>query len=308
MKNMIRTVCGDIPAETLGITYAHEHLLTAPPASVTNLDFALTSETAALQELRHLHTAGGRAVVEMSPRDYGRNPEGLQRLSRESGIHIICVTGWLKEAISHPFVAERSIDDLAGEMISDIEQGIGESGVRAGVIKASSSLNRITALEEKVFRAAARAHHQTGAPISTHTEAGTIGLEQVALLRSEGVPADRIIIGHADRKMEYDYHCALLETGVTIGYDQVGKEKYYPDKLRIEFLLRHINAGFGKQLLISGDMARSSNWPSYGNWGGPGLTYILWRFVPWMHQEGLSSEAIEQLLVQNPARAFSVTQ
>ena len=166
-------------------------------------------------------------------------------------------------------------------------EGVDGTDIKAGVIKAASSLNTITANEEKVFRAAARAHHMTGAAISTHTEVGTMGLEQIQLLISEGVEPERIIIGHVDRKLEWDYHLTLWKTGVTLSYDQISKEKYAPDSQRVEFILRAVNAGFGKQIVLSGDLARKSYWPSYGTGGGPGLTYILWRFIPWLRSEGL---------------------
>ena len=164
----------------------------------------------------------------------------------------------------------------------------------------------ITPVEEKVFRAAARAQRTTGAVITTHTEAGTMALEQVALLRSEGVDASRIVIGHLDRNMDLAYHRELLATGVTINYDQIGKEKYYPDSLRVQFLLELVEAGFGKQIMLSMDHARKSYWPSYGDWGGPGLSYILWRFVPWLHESGLNAAAIDDMLIHTPARMLQI--
>jgi predicted metal-dependent phosphotriesterase family hydrolase len=302
----IRTVRGDIPPEMLGITYAHEHLIGQPPAHASEPDFVLDSEPAAVSELGYFRAAGGSALVEMSPRDYGRSPEALRRLSDHTGIHIICATGWHKEKFSGALVTGRGVQDLADEMIADIEAGIGGGAIQAGVIKAASSLNTISASEEKVFRAAAIAHRATGAPISTHTEAGTMALEQVALLRGEGVAPERIIIGHVDRHMDYDSQRALLATGVTIIYDQVGKEKYAPDRQRIDFLSRLVAEGYGGRIMLSGDMARRSSWPSYGTGGGPGLTYILWRFAPWLRESGLAEPAIQDMLVNTPARLFQL--
>jgi phosphotriesterase-related protein len=267
----------------------------------------MDSEDAAIQELRMLKLAGGGALVEMSPRDYGRDPSGMRRVSEASGVHVICTTGWHKDKFSRRWVAERSVDELADQMIGEIEAGIDNTGVRAGVIKAASSLDTITPAEEKVFRAAAKAHRATGAVVTTHTEAGTMALEQVALLRSEGVDSQRIVIGHVDRNMDLDYQRTLLALGVTIIYDQLSKEKYYPDRLRVEFITTLVHEGFGDQIMLSGDLARKSYWPSYGHWGGPGLTYILWRFVPWLREAGLSSEAIDQITVRTPARALQLT-
>jgi phosphotriesterase-related protein len=130
--------------------------------------------------------------------------------------------------------------------------------------------------------------------------------EQVDVLTGAGVPSDKILIGHLDRKMDLDEHMALVARGVTIGYDQIGKEKYYPDALRIDYVLRLVEAGYADRIVLSGDMARRSSWPSYGNWGGPGLAHILWRFGPWLSERGLSAELLNQILVHTPARLLAI--
>ncbi len=300
---VIRTVGGDIPPEALGVCYAHEHVFCRPP--VEDPDLILDSEAAAVQELRWFREAGGQAIVEMSPSDYGRDVQALRRIAEATGVHLIATTGHHKEAFSGPWVQDRSVHELADRFIREIVEGVDGTGIRTGVIKAGSSLNQITPNEEKVFRAAAIAHRHTGAPISTHTEAGTMGLEQVALLKLEGVDPGRIIIGHVDRKLEWEYHLALARTGVYLSYDQISKEKYAPDRTRIAFIQRLIAEGYGKQILLGGDMARKSYWPGYRTGGGPGLTYILWRFVPWLRAEGVPEEAIQDLLIHNPARALA---
>jgi 5-phospho-D-xylono-1,4-lactonase len=303
----IRTVCGDIDPAQLGACYSHEHVLCSPPLDVTDRDLEMDSELVAVQELTWFKQAGGCALVDMTPADYGRNAPGMKRVSEATGIHLIAATGLHKEKFSGRIVKDKAIDELADRFARDVLEGVDGTDIKAGVIKAASSLNTITVNEEKVFRAAARAHHATGAVISTHTEVGTMGLEQIQLLISEGVGPERIIIGHVDRKLEWDYHLTLWKTGVTLSYDQISKEKYAPDSQRVEFILRAANAGFDKQIVLGGDLARKSYWPSYGTGGGPGLTYILWRFIPWLRSEGLSEEAIQDLLVHNPARVLALS-
>jgi len=302
----IRTVLGDIEAAALGVAYMHEHVITHPPASVTDRDLAMESIAAATRELSHFHTAGGRALVEMTPRDYGRDPQALREIAAATGVHIICTTGWLKDKFCRLWVEDRTVDDLADEMIREITVGIDDTGVRAGVIKAASSLNTITLAEEKVFRAAARAHHATGALITTHTEKGTMALEQIELLRSEGVAPERILIGHLDHKPDLEYWRAVAQTGANLGIDQIGKEKYLPDSRRIELILAMAAEGYTAQLCLAGDLARASYWPSYGDWGGPGLTYILWRFLPWLRECGLDSHQIEAMIIATPARLLQM--
>ncbi len=303
----IQTVLGPIAPKELGVTYGHDHIFFRPPSPFAEQDpdLCLDSVEAAIKELGYFRAAGGQALVEMTTVDVGRAPEEMQAVAAATGVHIIAATGYNKAKFHERIVAPKTEDEIVAEMVRELNQGMDGTNIRAGVIKGSTSKDEMTATEDKVLRAAARAHLETGAPISTHTEAGTMALEQIALLRSLGVRPERIIIGHLDRKLEWDYQAAIAETGVYMGYDQVSKEKYWPDARRIEFIARLSAAGHGQQLLLSGDWARKSYWPSYGFDNGPGLTYILWRFVPWLLEQGVGRDVVDNLLVHNPARALA---
>ncbi len=299
------TVTGAKEPSQLGVTYAHEHLLGSPPdwsPDRQDRDLTMLSVEAAVRELEIFKLAGGQAIVEMSPSDYNRRPEQLRALSAKTGVHIIMTTGLHKDAYSHPLTSGATTDELASSFTKDVVNGVGETGVRAGVVKAATSLNTITPGEEKVLRSAALTHLATGVPISTHTQNGTMGLEQLAILKSLGVNLSRVAIGHVDRKLEYDYHKAMLDTGAYLIYDQISKEKYVPDRDRVALLIRLVSEGYGDQIMLAGDFGRASYWTANG--GGPGLTYILWRFVPWLISEGMSREAIHVMLVSNPAKFF----
>jgi 5-phospho-D-xylono-1,4-lactonase len=301
----VMTVTGPIEPSQLGVTYAHEHLLAGPPdwsPDQQDRDLTMLSVEAAVKELEIFKLAGGQAIVEMSPSDYNRRPEQLRDLAATTGVHIIMTSGLHKDAYSHPLTSEATIDELASSFTKDVANGVGETGVRAGVVKAATSLNAITPGEEKVLRAAAFTHLATGVPISTHTQNGTMGLEQLAILKSQGVNLSRVAIGHVDRKLEYDYHKTMLDTGAYLIYDQVSKEKYVPDRDRVALLIRLVSEGYGDQIMLAGDFGRASYWTANG--GGPGLTYILWRFVPWLISEGMTREAIHAMLVSNPAKFF----
>ncbi|WP_299025947.1 phosphotriesterase [uncultured Thermanaerothrix sp.] len=301
---LIRTVRGDLNPNDLGFTYMHEHLYFLPPEPFASQDpdLRLDDPSAAIREVTWFKKAGGSAIVEMTTAELGRDPEVLRRISEASGVHIIAATGFNKAKFCVPWVAERTPEALAEVMIRDLTHGINHSGVRAGVIKASSSLNEITPAEVTVFRAAALAHHATGAPISTHTEAGTMAIEQIQLLTSAGVSPQRILIGHLDRRLDLDYLLAIARTGVYLGFDQIGKEKYAPDSRRIEIIQQLVAEGYADQIMLSGDLARKSYWPSFGFGNGPGLTYILWRFASRLIEEGLPPTTVQRFLVDNPAR------
>ncbi len=303
----IRTVLGPVSPGNLGITYSHDHLLFVPPSPFDQQDpdMRLDDREKIIQEMHVFKMAGGGCLVEMSTVEMGRQPLGLKAISEATGVHIVAATGFNKGKFSDPYVEPLSVDQLATRMMQDLLEGMDGTHIRAGLIKASSSLDHFTAGEEKVFEAAIQAHHGTGAPVSTHTEAGTCALEQIQKLTSGGVEPEHIIIGHLDRKLEWDYLSAVAQTGVYLCFDQIGKEKYSPDALRIEMIKRLVEAGHSSQILLSNDIARMSYLPSNGFGSGPGFTYILWRFVPWMVESGLSLETVRGFLVDNPARAFA---
>ena len=307
MMAKIHTVTGNIDPADLGVTYAHEHLLFQPaePYRSQDPDLALDDVQVAIEETRYFAKAGGKCIVEMSTVELHRDPVGMKAISEASGVHVIAATGFNKSKFCEDRVVSQTVSQLAEGMVRDLTQGMEDSGIQAGVIKASSSKDLMTAGETKVFQAAIQAHLRTGAPISTHTEAGTLALEQVRMLVDGGVHPSHILIGHLDRKLEWEYLLAVAQSGVYMGFDQISKEKYSPDIERIKWIKRLVEAGFSKQIVLSADMARRSYWPSYGFGNGPGLTYILWRFVPWMLEEGVPLQAVEAMLVQNPAHLFA---
>lgn len=299
---IIRTVTGDILPEDLGLCMPHEHLLGIPPHPYDKNapDLVLDDWDASALEAKDIKYIGVSSIVEMTPIDYHRDPTGLKRISEATGLQIVCVTGYLKDKFSAPFVENQSIDDIAQLMITEIQSGIGDTGIRAGVIKASSSLNTITENESKVLLAAAIAQQETGALISTHTEAGTMALEQINILTQAGVQPNRILIGHLDRKLDMDYHKAIADTGVYMGYDQISKEKYYPDADRIDFIM----CMPASQIILSMDLARRSDFTHYG--GTPGHTYLVKKFLPRLHSAGLSQDIIDQITYDNPRNALTI--
>ncbi|MFP3854463.1 MAG: phosphotriesterase [Anaerolineales bacterium] len=300
----VRTVTGDIPPADLGITSCHDHLLWRPPAELAgdDPDLGLTDKEAARKELEHFRQAAGQSLVEMTTVELARDPEGLRLLSKESGIQIVAATGYNKARFSHEVVTHRSSKSLAQEMIEDLTKGMQGTHIQAGVIKAATSLESANSSERKVIEAVGLAHRQTGAPVSTHTEAGTFVLEQIDLLEDAGVALNKALIGHLDRKLEFEYHLQIAQRGVYMGFDQIGKAKYAPDELRADLIARLVQRGHGEQILLGMDIARKSGWPSNGFAYGPGLTQLLWSFLPRLRRKGLSEAEITTLVIDNPAR------
>lgn len=298
----VRTVLGDIKPEELGFTYTHEHLISHPPVwkIKQDPDLELPEINKAIEELGYFHRAGGSSLVEGSTIDYGRDPEGLKYIAKMVPVHIIATTGFNKGPYHPEWVKEKSIEELADLFVKEIETGMGDTDIKAGQIKVGSSYNVITGIEEKVTRAAAIAQKRTGAPVWVHTENGTMGLEQLEILKQEGADLSKTVVGHSDRNADPYYHLSILKMGAYIQFDGPGKIKYYPDSVRVELIKNIINNGYSDRLLISGDMGRKSYLKAYQ--GGPGFEYIIKKFIPRLIAEGIDEAIISRIFIENPAR------
>ncbi|MFL5761251.1 MAG: phosphotriesterase [Thermomicrobiales bacterium] len=302
----IMTALGPIAPGELGFTLHHEHVFARVPAlAEEDPDLVLDDAEAALAELELFYGAGGRAIVDMSPADYGRDIAAISQIAAYSPVKIVLVTGHHKHVHAAPYLGDDSINQIAARAIRDLTEGIDGTSTKAGVIKAGTGLNEITPVEERVLRAAARSHLATGAPISTHTERGTMALEQIAILLEESVDPTRVILGHMDHRLDEPYLRSVLATGAYVSLDQFSKTQYGPDESRAAMAKTFVDAGYVDQLLISGDLARKSKLRAFG--GDPGLTYFLDRAPLILMDAGLDAATVHRLFVDNPARALTIT-
>lgn len=291
---------GDVDPEQLGPTHSHEHVLFDPIVDKGE-DLRRTDSAEAISELNSFHTAGGSGLVDATVEELGRDPEAVAEVSRATGVHVILATGhtaqeWWDGGLE---LEARTIEDLAEEMLTDLTAGLSGTGIKAGVIKVGTSLHEVTVAEARIIEAAASAHRATGAPITTHTSGGTMGWEQLQHLLGQDVPADRICIGHLDRRMALADHLALAEAGAYLGYDQISKERHGLDQERAEILAQLVSAGHTSRIMLGSDLARRSDMSSRG---GPGLSHVLTRFIPLLAGRGVSAEELRTILVDNPRR------
>jgi len=311
---MIRTVLGDIPPENLGVCYAHEHIIIdASYTTDKNPEFLLDDVDVASRELAEFFAIGGRAMIDSMPCDCGRNVEKLAGISRRSGVHIVCPTGLHLMKYYDPghwgnFYTD---DELATLFIAEIIEGIDahdcngpitrRTPYRAGLIKIATG-ETITPRAEKVFAAAARAHRETGCPILTHTEQGTLGLEQVRLLEKHGADLRHVVLSHLDRNPELAYHREILSTGVRVEYDSAFRWKPGQGNPTLDLLV-DLLPEFPDQIMLGMDAARRSYWRHHG--GGPGMSFLLTTFTEKMKLAGLQNEDLHRIFVAAPAHAYS---
>jgi phosphotriesterase-related protein len=336
------TVTGKVSANSLGVVLPHEHafidlrpLVPAPrlisakvlaqeQVTLANLgklhrnpyavlDNAVLDDEAVMQEeLLAFKKAGGTTIVDLTLRDIGRDPELLARLSRALDIRIVAGCGYYIEA-SHPADMDgKTVDEIASEMLHDIQYGMEGTKIRAGVIGEIGTSEIIYPNERKTLIAAAAVQQQTGLGLHVHTDLWAAnGYEVIQILSEQGAASDKICINHIDVDLRLDYLKGLLDKGVYIEFDNFGKE-FYSDKRhrsvlrgifardidRVRAIKTLIDAGHLSRILISTDVCLKTCLNHYGGWG---YDHILTNIVPMMEDEGITPTQIQSLIRDNPA-------
>ncbi len=285
-----------------GYTWVHEHLHIDLSGFKNNLDCRLDQYDLICQEMKDLRALGVSNIIEMTNRYMGRNPQFMLDLMRDTGINVVACTGYYQDAFFPEHVAAHSVEQLAQEMVDEIVIGIDGTELKAGIIaEIGSSEGVITPLEEKVFIAAARAHIETGRPISTHTSFSTMGVEQLVLLQAHGVDLSRVTVGHCDLKDNLDNILRMIELGAYVQFDTIGKNNYYPDEKRIAMLHAIRDCGLLSHVMLSMDITRRSHLKANG---GNGYDYLLTTFIPQLRQSGFSQADVDLMLRDNPSKFF----
>jgi predicted metal-dependent phosphotriesterase family hydrolase len=300
----VMTVLGPVQGSDLGITLPHEHLLLDLfKVFQPHREFLINDPTLAARELQQFADAGGGALVELTTPDLGRDPEGLVHIARQTGIHIIMGMGRYREPFYEPELTRMSTRELAQLFINEIEHGV--NGVKPGIIGEIGTHNPwVSPAEERVFRAAARAHNATGLTITLHANASAVGLAQLDILEEEGVDLRRVVVGHCDTHPFSDYHRALLRRGAWVEFDTIRGNFEFETERQLEQLRVLIDEAHIDRLLLSQDMAVNRFYTVYG---GTGYAYLITGFVERMLAAGLSREQIDLMLVENPRRMLTGT-
>jgi phosphotriesterase-related protein len=319
MTNTVQTVTGPCRTAELGLTLMHEHLLIGWPGWDSDTAAARFDRGEAkrlcVDRMLELKSLGVSALVDPCPIDLGRDVELAAEVAQACGVHIVCATGLYKEESgAAPYFKFRgAFADTVGEMVEifvkEVTEGIGSTGIKAGVIKVATGPHQITPYERTVITAAARAHKATGVPITTHTDEGTMGREQLAILVEEGVDPRRVIIGHSCGSADLRYHTDLLDRGAYLGFDRFGLELLHPDRLRLAALIGLLGIGFERQIVLSHDTVwcwRGRPLPVPAEQLAPlwDPRHVLQHIVPALREAGVRQEKIDAMLVANPRRYF----
>jgi phosphotriesterase-related protein len=301
-------VLGRIPVHALGKTLIHEHILVdfigADKISYDRWDREQV-EKKVLPYLLEAKQAGVKSLFDCTPAFLGRDVVLLKRLSKKTGLHIITNTGYygaLNNKYLPVWVKEETDKQLAGRWIKEFKQGIENSDVYPGFIKISVDTGKLSPLHQKLVRAAAITHLETGLTICSHTGKSPAAFEQLDLLKTMGVKADAFVWVHAQAEADKSLHIKAARRGAWVSLDGIGWGDYenYADsiaRLKKEHLLHRV--------LISHD----AGWykpqePDGGKFTG--FTNIFTQLVPLLDKSGFTKADYEQLLIKNPASAFAL--
>ena len=314
LQEYFRTVLGDRPSKTMGLTYSHEHIVIEDCYVTTeHPEFLLNDVEKISEELVDFYAAGGRTVVDTMPANCGRNVLKSAEVSQRSGVNIIVPTGLHLEQY-YPETHWRysyTEDELTRLFIADIQDGIDQydyigpyvkrTAHKAGLIKLATGDGPFTDHQELIFRAVVNAHLETGAPILTHTNFGKQALEQALFFEKLHAKMEHVVLSHVDRAKDVGYNRAVLEVGVRVEYDSAFRWKKHEPNYTLD-LLEQLLPDFPDQITLGMDMAKNAYWKSYG--GSPGLNYLIETIPGFLKQKGLETY-YRKLFFDNPKKLYT---
>ena len=303
----IQTALGPIDAADLGFTLSHEHAGMRVPLTrhyYPWLDALELQREGSIRELREAKAGGVDAIIDLSTPDLGRDAALLAEISRESGVHMVVATGLWRDLPTA--LDAMDPDEIADIFVREIEVGIEETGVRAGVIKVANDAEGVSPRGERVLRAAARAAKRTNVPISTHHWAPLeVGRRQWEIFDDEGVPPHLVCIGHSADSTDVDYLEDLLKAGVYVSMDRypgVPPRPEWRDRNRtVEALL---DRGWAHQLMLGHDYARDYRKPPTPVQEQHYL-FLSKTALPAMLADGVPQQTIDVMMREVPRRFLS---
>lgn len=326
----VQTVLGPVDPGELGRILPHEHVLSLLPSPW--MGDAVAAAASAIDATKG---QGIGTVVDLSPYGVvGRDPDGanvarLVELSRRTGLHVVAGTAVYLESFAPAWALEATLDELTARLVQDLTIGIGETGVRAGILgEQATGLGTMTSFEERAFRASLRAHRETGAALMTHTTHGTLAHEQVDMAVAEGADLERVVIGHIDTQLGVDLARALIDRGVLVAVDTIGKQVwdfflgpaggeqaqgefgkrafFRADAGRADMVADLVAAGYADRIVLAHDLTGAETWMNPATHGVYGYRYMLDVFVPMLRDRGVTSDSVEQMIDRTPARLLAV--
>ena len=319
MASEVMTVTGPISSDQLGFTLIHEHIFLDLMRDVWDNRAYLNEPEIAAIELQRYKDAGGVTLVDQTSGGLKQNdqdllfdedlnhlkhPFAVRDMAVRTGINVVLGCGWYRETYYESRLWRMRTDEIAEEIVRDVTEGIDGTDVRAGMIgEIGAHFNWLSAIEERVLRAAARAQVKTGVALGTHATRGPQGLEQLDVLQQEGVDPSRVVIAHSGSFPIHRYHREIAERGAYISFDRMGTlvgANEFERARTLSLIKQIVEAGYIGNLLLSHDVCYRSD---YNMYGGSGYDFLSTQGLAMLNREiGLSEEQFHTLMVDNPRR------
>jgi phosphotriesterase-related protein len=313
MDTKVQLTDGTVKVSALGKTLIHEHVLVGMPG--WNMDLKapkfIRSEAMAraVDRIQELHAYGCNSMIDPCPMDIGRDAEFIAEVAQRSGINIVCATGVYNEFEGTPYTFRTMpAEDILELYVKEITEGIGDTGIKAGVIKIATH-GEPTEYERKMISVATQASLITGAPIISHTQLASHGHDQIDIVESCHGHANCMVVGHSGDRDDHGYQASLARRGAFVGLDRFGLDFLLPDDARMKNLMQLVAAGLREHVVISQDypvclLGRFGvNLEQIApNWG---ITHIFKSIIPRLKEMGLTDEDVETILVSNPRQLFA---
>ena len=274
----------------------------------------LLDERVALQEVLRFRRAGGDSVVETTSATIGRDPLAYARISRATGLNVVMGSGYYVSVSHPPDMAKRTVDSIAEEIVRDLTVGVGETGIRSGIIGEVGCSFPLHPDERKSLVASGIAQRETGAPVTLHTGGPREAkCEILDALLEGGANPRKVIFGHSDGYLDPDDLRTLAEAGCYIQLDVFGWEdtsierilpgfRFTNDAERLQSIANIAEMGYIDHVLVAQDVCQP--W-QYVRMGGKGYAHHLESIVPRMRRLGFADEDLRRIFVDNPARALA---
>ena len=310
------TVLGTVPTAELGIVAVHEHIGYGMPGCELDTRWWKRPEQRyeeTVPKLRAFHEHGGGTFVDATGICNGRDVDYYRSLSAKTGVHIVAATGFVGGDTALPFFERASVEYLTAQFVHEITVGIGDSGAKAGIIKVGVSRGfRMTELDKRIYRAAARAAVRTGVPIFTHLAVDS--QPAIDIFGEEGLALDRVLFGHVDDGVSQGKvrDTEIADLGGRLGFDTFGYDLELPDppfwgrkrSERLEHFLRFVLGGRVDSVLASADANCSPlGWPGVK---GHTVNYLFEVLMPDLREAGVDEATITRIFVENPAAFLTV--
>ncbi|WP_439815798.1 phosphotriesterase family protein [Zavarzinia sp. CC-PAN008] len=319
MTDVINTTAGQMNTADLGRTLMHEHVLVGFPGWY--LDNRQPEFKRAevmprvIDAFQQLHAYGVRTVVDPCPMDMGRQVDICAEVAQKSGINIVCTTGAYYEDAGLTFTFRHlPVEAITEIYVKEIEDGIGYSGIKAGLIKISTGEGRVSDYERKLLTAAGQAARITGVPLISHTEKCTCGHDQIDIITAQGVPSCQLMVGHSDGRDDPEYQASLAARGSYVGFDRFGLVDIVPDEVRMKNVKTLVEGGHRDRLMLSHDKVNCFLGTLPGgvqidafekiipNWK---MTHLFENIFPELLRMGVSQADLDHIVTENPRRFFT---